>query len=142
MGSWVGGRMQLVIQQSAASVQLDIASYIYMSEAETPKITATVKQNNPKSVEQRKPLAAISKAAKERKMLELEGNTVTEPEGDWLNYTYIALAGLVVGAVEVYLTYRKYYDNQSVAPSQVEVKHVEIKPTANSAPYKVLQTLD
>ena len=113
-----------------------------MSEAETPKITATVKENNPKSVEQRKRLAAISKAAKERKMLELEGNTVTEPEGDWLNYTYIALAGLVVGAVGVYLTYRKYYDNQSVAPSQVEVKHVEIKPTAKSAPYKMLETLD
>ena len=38
-----------------------------MSETETPKITAVVKEKNPKRVEQGKRLAAISRAAKERK---------------------------------------------------------------------------
>ena len=59
-------------------------------------------------------MAAISKAARERKRLEREG-IVREPEGERLNYNYIALVGLVVAAVGVYYTYRTYHDNRPEA---------------------------
>ena len=100
-----------------------------MSETEPPKITATVREKNPKRVEQGKRLAAISKAGKERKRLDREG-AMRECEGEGLNYNYIALVGLVVGAVGVYYTYRTYHDNRSEAPAQREETHVEIKPAA------------
>ena len=84
---------------------------------------------------------AINKAAKERRSLEREGTT-RDPEVEGPNYNYIALASLVVGAAGVYYPYRTYHDKRSEAPSQVENKHVEIKPAAKRAPCKVLETLD
>ena len=78
-------------------------------------------------------MAAISKAARERKRLEREG-IVRGPEGERLNYNYIALVGLVVAAVGVYYTYRTYHDNRVDEPAYEEDKHVEIKAATKKAP--------
>ena len=97
-----------------------------MSETEPPKITATVREKNPKRVEQGKRLAAISKAGKERKRLDREG-AMRKPDGEGLNYNYIGLVG-------VYYTYRTYHDNRVDEPAYEEDKHVEIKAATKKAP--------
>ena len=78
-------------------------------------------------------MAAISKAAKERKRLDREG-AMRKPDGEGLNYNYIGLACLVVGAVGVYYTYRTYHDNRVDEPAYEEDKHVEIKAATKKAP--------
>ena len=66
-------------------------------------------------------MGAISKAAKERKRLE-RGETIREPEGEGLNYYYIARAALAVGIAGVYYTYRPTTPNRSETPAQREEK--------------------
>lgn len=90
----------------------------------TPIITSTEKTKikDPKRVEAGKRLAAISKAAKERKMRE---KVVSEKEDDGISYGYIiGTIGVVIAAGSLYYAMKQ---NQQMVTVNEEPKNVVIK---------------
>ena len=108
-----------------------------MSE-ETPKITTTKKEKDPKRVEAGKRLAAISKAAKERKLRE---KIESENSNNDFNINYGLVFGFIATAVAITSLYyrREEYKRETLKPvvinrveQEKEPNHVEtIKPTKN-----------
>ena len=102
-----------------------------MSE-ETPKITTTKKEKDPKRLEAGKRLAAISKATKQRKMCEkIESENKQENgSGDYsINYGLVfRILGTVAAIGSLYYTREEYKRDtvkQETTRKEPEIKHVK-----------------
>ena len=107
---------------------------------ETPKITIEKKEKDPKRIEAGKRLAAISKAAKERKMLD---KIESENSNGDFNINYGLVFNFIGTAVAIASLYykREEYKRDTLQPvvinrveQEKEPNHVEtIKPTKKTA---------
>ena len=119
-----------------------------MSE-ESPKITAIKKEKDPKRVEAGKRSAAISKAAKERKMrnkIESE-NKQENGSGDYsINYGIVfGILGTAAATGSLYYTREEYKRDtikQETTREEPEPKHVEIKKTGYRPPENNLDSFE
>ena len=97
-------------------------------EPVTPKITATKKEKDPKRVEAGRRLAAISKAAKERKMREIIVSESKHDSGSGdigINYGLLfGFLGTAVAIGSLYYT-RKDYERQT---KKLEIIKEEVEP--------------
>ena len=112
-----------------------------MSE-ETPKITTVKKEKDPKRVEAGKRLAAISKAAKERKMCnKIESENKQENAGFDYNINYGLVFGILGTAAAICSLYytREEYKRETVKhettrkePEPKDVKKTDYRPPENN----------
>ena len=102
-----------------------------MSEESAPKITETIKEIDPKRVEAGKRLAAISNAAKERKMRD---KIESENSNNDFNINYGLVFGVIGTAVAIASLYYRRETLRPVIINRVEQgkepKHVESRGIA------------
>ena len=98
-----------------------------MSEETAPKITATKKEKDPKGVEAGKRLAAISKAAKERKMRD---KIESENSNNDFNINYGLVFGFIGTAVAIVSLYyrREEFKRETLQPVIINGVEPEKEP--------------
>ena len=119
---------------------------------DSPKITTTKKEKDPKRVEAGKHLAAISKAAREKKMsakIETERNQENgSGDNSGINYGFLfGFLGTAVAIGSLYYT-RKDYERKTKKLETIkeepepEPKHAKIKRIDHMPPKNSLDTFD